>query len=226
MSDIPTLQPNDFLNSINSALGASYTSLPDAWVAFLQTRLSSASVDVSTMELDWLDSITSTGSISTEDQWNDYLTTTLGFSGSIPDMLKLSLDAGTTFNYGPNVAPALSTFSFTAPATYTAGTYGGEPGFEFDSTLAGTFNFSAFDTTTAMTGTDQHVVIRLRADIPHVVRVLVGTKTHDIAVTTILTTYVCDLSGTSGQIIAFYGGNGVSTNGVVECTLFTVQEIL
>jgi len=98
MSTVKNLNPDNFLLAINTALSSSYVSLEDAWLAFLQDALTSSSEDVTQLELEWLESLTSLGSASIEDQWFYYMKTTKSSSSlSIPDMLEERLIAGDLF---------------------------------------------------------------------------------------------------------------------------------
>ena len=102
MSNVPTLQPNGFLAAINTCLGASYTCLPDAWLIYLQTQLSSSSLDVQDLEWTWLDGFTSLGTGATEDQWYKYLTDQ-GYTGAIPDLVNQAIVQGTILGLGPEL---------------------------------------------------------------------------------------------------------------------------
>jgi hypothetical protein len=97
LSNIPTLQPNEFLAELNRVLGTSYANLPDAWLAYLQTQTGLSSKDTSYLEQVWLVSQTaSSGAVI--DLWDIYLKSTKGYAGSsVPDNIKLGLVAQNLF---------------------------------------------------------------------------------------------------------------------------------
>jgi len=98
MSIVKNLNPDRFLSAINTSLSSSYISLEDAWLAFLQDALTSSSEDATQLELEWLESLTTLGSVSIEDQWFYYMKTTKSSTNlSIPDMLEERLIAGDLF---------------------------------------------------------------------------------------------------------------------------------